>query len=79
MEKDSHIGGEYAQQIVEKLDGQDYLAVDGLNLPAFGSRSVELSDGAPVENVDCGAVALKHQLPCRLFWTAIICRRLSMM
>lgn len=57
VEKDSHIGGEYAQQIVEKLDGQDYLAVDGLNLPAFGSRSVELSDGAPVENVDCGAVA----------------------
>lgn len=57
VEKDSHIGGEYAQQIVEKLDGQDYLAVDGLNLPAFGSRSVELSDGAPVENADCGAVA----------------------
>lgn len=40
IEKDSHIDSTYRQQIVEKLDGHNYLAVDGLNIPAFGSRSV---------------------------------------
>ena len=57
IEKDSHIDSTYGQQIVEKLDGQDYLAVDGLNVPAFGSRSVALADGAPVEKAGCGAAA----------------------
>ena len=57
IEKDSHIDSTYRQQIVEKLDGQDYLAVDGLNIPAFGSRSVALAGGAPVENAGCEAAA----------------------
>ena len=57
IEKDSHIDSTYGQQIVERLDGQDYLAVDGLNVPAFGSRSVALVGGAPVENAGCEAAA----------------------
>ena len=57
IEKDSHIDSTYRQQIVEKLDGHNYLAVDGLNIPAFGSRSVALVGGAPVENAGCEAAA----------------------
>lgn len=57
IEKDSHIDSTYGQQIVERLDEQDYLAVDGLNVPAFGSRSVALVGGAPVENAGCEAAA----------------------
>lgn len=44
---DRKVEGAYAQQLFEDLHGNRKLAIAGLAIPAFGSVSLKLADGAP--------------------------------